>query len=137
MLTVESPCGIEPQSLANENLTIRPWRFTPTEAVFSFSCINFLILIFSFSCKKAKSFIKNLFWLAKKRIKSHRTPKKSINRRQVDGGGWGRRCLRTYHVYQLQISPKQTNYPPNCKIQPLPTKMSLKKWPLEVRRAFE
>ena len=24
MLTVESPCGIEPQSLANENLTIRP-----------------------------------------------------------------------------------------------------------------
>ena len=24
MLTVESPCGIEPQSLANENLSIRP-----------------------------------------------------------------------------------------------------------------
>ena len=24
MLPVESPCGIEPQSLADENLTIRP-----------------------------------------------------------------------------------------------------------------
>ena len=41
MLTVESPCGIEPQSLANKNLTIRPRRFTPTEAVFSFSMLNF------------------------------------------------------------------------------------------------
>ena len=33
MLTVESSCGIEPQSLASENLTIRPWRFTRTEVV--------------------------------------------------------------------------------------------------------
>ena len=36
VLTVESPCGIEPQSLINENLTIRLWRFTPTAAVSSF-----------------------------------------------------------------------------------------------------
>ena len=39
-LTVESPCGIEPQSLANENLTIRLWRFTPTEAVFSLNWVS-------------------------------------------------------------------------------------------------
>ena len=36
ILTVESPCGIEPQSLINENLTIRLWRFAPTAAVSSF-----------------------------------------------------------------------------------------------------
>ena len=33
ILTVESSCGIEPQSLVNENLTIRLWRFTRTEVV--------------------------------------------------------------------------------------------------------
>ena len=33
LLTVESWCGIEPQSLANENLTIRLSRFTRTEAI--------------------------------------------------------------------------------------------------------
>ena len=34
MLTVESWCGIEPQSLVNENLTIRLSRFTRTEALY-------------------------------------------------------------------------------------------------------
>ena len=56
---MESRCGIEPQSLANENLTIRPSRFTPTEAVF-------IILVFLALVKKQNDILNFCFDLPKK-----------------------------------------------------------------------
>ena len=83
---MESPRGIEPRSLTNENLTIRPWRFTPTEAVFlALSYVNFLVLVLILvvveQVKNQNDMLKFCF--------GYFTFKKSINKRHEFGGGWG------------------------------------------------
>ena len=45
ILTVESSCGIEPQSLVNENLTIRLWRFTQIEAGLVIAVVVVVVVI--------------------------------------------------------------------------------------------